>query len=210
MPYINTIDTENMMIISISSSVPRPYKCSILLTSVRLNHRQPRQLKTLQEHKDIGFIRQSMVSPGHELVTSLRCRDTPLASGLETCNCCYYYFLLLLLVWVSHLSAVEPQAAQAVENLRLQEAHPAGVKLHDHGKGAVRTQDDVIDHGGVVAHPHVVRSGNRLWAMIADNGCPRCGEAHAHELDERLLVLEPSHRVLCTISQACIRISHMG
>lgn len=73
---------------------------------------------------------------------------------------------------MSHLGAVEPQAAQAVEDLGLKEPYPAGVQLHDHGKGAVRAQDDVIDHRRVVADPHVVCSRDRLRSVVPNYGRP--------------------------------------
>ena len=55
-----------------------------------------------------------------------------------------------------HLCAVEPKAAQAVEDFGLQEADPARVQVHDDGKWGVGREDDVVDHGRVVAHPDVV------------------------------------------------------
>ena len=52
----------------------------------------------------------------------------------------------------ARLCAVEHQAAQAVEDLRLQEPHPSRVQLHDARKRGVCCQDNVVDHACVVAH----------------------------------------------------------
>ena len=51
-----------------------------------------------------------------------------------------------------HLCTIEPQAPQALQHLRLEEPDPPPVELHDDGKGAVRSQDDVVYHAGVVRH----------------------------------------------------------
>ena len=66
----------------------------------------------------------------------------------------------------AHLCAVKPQAAQAVEDLGLQEADPARVQLHDDGEGGVGREDDVVDHGCVVADPDVIGSVDWPWPMI--------------------------------------------
>ena len=66
----------------------------------------------------------------------------------------------------AHLCAVEPEAAQAVEDLGLQEADPARVQLHDDGKGGVGREDDVVDHGRVVAHPDMVGPVDWTWPVI--------------------------------------------
>ena len=77
----------------------------------------------------------------------------------------------------ARLSAVEPEASKAVEDLRLQEADPAGMQLHDHREWRVGAEDDVVDHGRVVAHPHVVRPVHRPWPVVAHH--PRPGR-HKH------------------------------
>ena len=64
------------------------------------------------------------------------------------------------------LRAVEPEAAEAVEDLGLHEADPARVQLHDDCEGRVGGQDDVVDHGRVVAHPHVVGPRHRPGPVI--------------------------------------------
>ena len=66
----------------------------------------------------------------------------------------------------AHLSTVEPEAAQAVEDLGLQEANPARVQLHDDGEGGVGREDDVVDHGRVIADPHMVGPVDWTWPMI--------------------------------------------
>ena len=46
------------------------------------------------------------------------------------------------------------------------------MKLHDDCEGAVGRQDDVINHGRVVANPDIVGSVDWSWAMISDNPSP--------------------------------------
>ena len=72
----------------------------------------------------------------------------------------------------AHLRAVEPEAAQAVQDFRLQEADPAGVQLHDDGEGGVGREDDVIDHGRVVAHPDVVGPVDWARPMVSAGEVP--------------------------------------
>ena len=84
----------------------------------------------------------------------------------------------------ARLGAVEPEAAEAVEDLGLQEADPAGVQLHDDGEGRVGAQDDVVDHGRVVAHPHVVGAVDRARPVVAHHSCPGCHKHLALELHQ--------------------------
>ena len=67
----------------------------------------------------------------------------------------------------AHLRAIEPQAPQALQHLSLEESDPAAVLLHDDGKGAVRSQDDVIYHAGVVGN---LRPPNKLLRSFCRDG----------------------------------------
>lgn len=78
----------------------------------------------------------------------------------------------------SCLISVEPKAAQTAEHSGLNERYPASMKLHDDCEGAVRCQDDVVNHGGVVADPHIVGPVDWPWTMIPNNTCPG-GHKHA-------------------------------
>ena len=103
-----------------------------------------------------------------------------------------------------HLVAVEPQAAQAVEDLRLQEAHPAGVQLHDHAEGGVGRQDDVIDHAGVVADPDVIGPVHGAGPVVADDACPAGHKYLALETHQAALELHALLGVLLRgIRSAC-------
>ncbi len=87
----------------------------------------------------------------------------------------------------ARLGAVEPEAAEAVEDARLQEAHPARVQLHDDRERRVRAQDDVIDHAGMVADPDVVGPVDRARPVVPDHARPGRHEQLAHELHQRAL-----------------------
>ena len=80
-------------------------------------------------------------------------------------------------VAVLHFGPVEPQAAERVEHLRLQEPDPAAVELHDDGEGRVGRQDDVIDHRRVVGDPDAPGAGRRPRAVEADDAGPGRDEA---------------------------------
>ena len=71
-----------------------------------------------------------------------------------------------------HLIPVEPEAAEAAEHSRLQEGNPASMQLHDDCKGAVGGQNDVVDHRGVVADPHIVGPVDWAGAMVPHDAGP--------------------------------------
>lgn len=71
----------------------------------------------------------------------------------------------------AHLCPIEPEAAEAVEHARLHEPHPARVHLHDDCKGAVGAEDDVVNHGRMVGHPHAVGGRHRPRPVEPNDAC---------------------------------------
>lgn len=71
-----------------------------------------------------------------------------------------------------HLVPVEPEATETAQHSSLQKGYPASMKLHDDCKGAVGCQDDVINHGCVVADPDIVGSVDGSGAMVPNNPRP--------------------------------------
>jgi hypothetical protein len=114
-----------------------------LLTSLRLNHRQPRQPSTAVCTKPTCSTAQRLhilPAPGTVQAAS----TLPAAGNIHT-------FAAVAVRLVLH-------------------AYPAGVELHDDGKGRVGCEDDVVDHGGVVAHPHRILASRRPWPMVPTSG----------------------------------------
>ncbi len=104
-----------------------------------------------------------------------------------------------------HLVPVEPQAAQTAKHPGLNESYPASMQLHDDCKGAVGRQDDVVDHGGVVADPDVVGAVDGAGAVVSHHPCPRCHKHATLELYQGSLpgqppslVLQPYQTPLCS------------
>ena len=83
----------------------------------------------------------------------------------------------------AYLIPVEPEAAKTAQHSGLQKGYPASMQLHDDCEGAVGRQDDVIDHGRVVANPDIVGSVDWSWTMIPDDPSPRRYKHAALELD---------------------------
>lgn len=86
-----------------------------------------------------------------------------------------------------HLIPVEPEASQTAEHPGLYEGYPAGMKLHDNSKGAVGGQDDVVDHGGVIADPNIVGSIDWPGSVVPHNTSPRSYKHAALELHQSSL-----------------------
>jgi hypothetical protein len=83
-----------------------------------------------------------------------------------------------------YLCTVEPEAAKALEDLGLQEAHPAGMQLHDDCERGVGGEDDVVDHAGVVAYPDMICAGHRAGSMVPNHPRPAGHECLALELHQ--------------------------
>lgn len=111
-------------------------------------------------------------------------------------NYCSNYCYFIVFTWQqneSHASGlrqgrylipVEPQAAKATQYPSLQKGYPAGVQLHDDCKGAVGCQDDVVNHGGVVANPDIVGPVDWSGAMVANHTGPGSHKHAALKLDQ--------------------------
>ena len=97
------------------------------------------------------------------------------------------------------LCSVEPQAAEALQDLCLEEPDPTSVELHDDRKRGVGCENDVVNHAGVVAHPDMVCAGHRPGAVIPHNACPAGHKRLALELHQDAFPLGPSLLIL----QAC-------
>ncbi len=79
------------------------------------------------------------------------------------------------------------------------------MKLHDDCEGAVRCQDDVVNHGGVVADPHIVGPVDRPWTMVPYNTGPGGYKHAALELHKCSFPRVASSTVLQAIAQMSVR-----
>ena len=88
-------------------------------------------------------------------------------------------FLLVLGVF-----AIEFDASKSVKHMPLEQADPAGVRLHDDSTGDALRENGEVNHGGVVGNKHLVAPGRGSGPFVANNASPGSNKAGGEELDE--------------------------
>lgn len=95
-----------------------------------------------------------------------------------------------------YLCAIEPQAPQTLQDPGLQEPNPASVQLHYDGKGRIGCKNDVVNHAGMIWHPHVIGTGYWTRPMVSYHASPASNKSLTLELYQNSFPSSPPAGVL--------------